>query len=202
MTFGGNYQYNGNSYLAVYGWTRSPLIEYYIVENFGSYDPSSNAQRKGQVTLDGSVYDIAQSTRTNQPSIDGTQTFQQFWSVRKSKRSSGTVDVGAHFRAWANAGLRLGTNHYYQIMACEGYHSTGNCNITVADAGSSNPQPTTAPTNPQPTTAPTNPQPSPQPTGGNCAAKWGQCGGSGWNGATCCQEGSCKASNEWYSQCV
>jgi Glycosyl hydrolases family 11 len=26
MTFGGNYQYNGNSYLAIYGWTRSPLI--------------------------------------------------------------------------------------------------------------------------------------------------------------------------------
>ncbi|KAH6873775.1 glycosyl hydrolases family 11-domain-containing protein [Coprinopsis sp. MPI-PUGE-AT-0042] len=164
MTYGGNYQYNGNSYLAVYGWTRNPLIEYYIVENFGNYDPSSNAQRKGTVTLDGSVYDIAQSTRVNQPSIDGTKTFEQFWSVRKNKRSGGTVDVGAHFRAWANAGLRLGSNHYYQIMACEGYFSTGNCNITVSDGGSSSP--TTS--NPQPTTQ--NPQPTtqnPQPTGGS-----------------------------------
>nr|AWM99281.1 lytic polysaccharide monooxygenase 9 [Rhizophlyctis rosea] len=35
-------------------------------------------------------------------------------------------------------------------------------------------------------------------TGGgvNCAAKWGQCGGQGWTGATCCQSGStCTFSN-------
>ena len=38
--------------------------------------------------------------------------------------------------------------------------------------------------------------------GGNCAALWGQCGGSGWTGATCCSAGSCKASNQWYSQCL
>jgi endo-1,4-beta-xylanase len=33
MTFGGNYQYNGNSYLAVYGWTRSPLIGVFFLED-------------------------------------------------------------------------------------------------------------------------------------------------------------------------
>lgn len=38
--------------------------------------------------------------------------------------------------------------------------------------------------------------------GANCAAKWGQCGGQGWTGPTCCQSGStCKASGTWYSQC-
>ncbi|KAJ3052313.1 hypothetical protein HK097_006541 [Rhizophlyctis rosea] len=37
----------------------------------------------------------------------------------------------------------------------------------------------------------------------NCAAKWGQCGGQGWTGPTCCQSGStCKFSNNWYSQCL
>ncbi|KAF5341010.1 hypothetical protein D9611_006136 [Ephemerocybe angulata] len=133
ITYGGTYSYNGNSYLAVYGWTRNPLIEYYIVDNFGTYNPSSGAQNKGSVTVDGAVYDILVSTRTNQPSIDGTKTFQQFWSVRRNKRTGGTVDVGAHFRAWSNAGLKLGTDHYYQIVACEGYQSSGNCNITVQD---------------------------------------------------------------------
>ncbi|KAH9901712.1 carbohydrate-binding module family 1 [Xylariomycetidae sp. FL2044] len=36
-----------------------------------------------------------------------------------------------------------------------------------------------------------------------CAAAWGQCGGSGWAGATCCDSGSaCIASNDYYSQCL
>jgi lysophospholipase L1-like esterase len=43
---------------------------------------------------------------------------------------------------------------------------------------------------------------TPQPTGGPCAALWGQCGGDGWTGPKCCSQGTCKASNQWYSQCV
>ncbi|CAG7851104.1 Probable feruloyl esterase C; AltName: Full=Ferulic acid esterase C; Flags: Precursor [Serendipita indica DSM 11827] len=39
--------------------------------------------------------------------------------------------------------------------------------------------------------------------GGNCAAKWAQCGGQGYSGPTCCQSGStCQFSNTWYSQCL
>ncbi|KAM0286399.1 hypothetical protein ACHAQH_000825 [Verticillium albo-atrum] len=56
--------------------------------------------------------------------------------------------------------------------------------------------PTTPPTTP-PSTPPTTPPPS-----GSCAALYGQCGGQGWNGATCCSSGSCKAANQWYSQCL
>ncbi|KAJ2924723.1 hypothetical protein H1R20_g12366, partial [Candolleomyces eurysporus] len=154
ISYSGSYSYNGNSYLAVYGWTRNPLIEYYIIENFGNYNPSTGADNKGTVTVGGAVYDMAVSTRVNQPSIDGTATFQQFWSVRRSKRTGGTVDVGAHFRAWANAGMRLGTQHNYQIVACEGYFSTGSCSITVSEgSGGGNPGNTTTP-----------------PPAGNCAA--------------------------------
>ncbi|KAJ3027332.1 hypothetical protein HDV00_011262 [Rhizophlyctis rosea] len=39
--------------------------------------------------------------------------------------------------------------------------------------------------------------------GTNCAAKYGQCGGQGFTGPTCCQSGStCKVSNQYYSQCL
>lgn len=39
--------------------------------------------------------------------------------------------------------------------------------------------------------------------GSGCAAKWGQCGGTGYTGPTCCASGSsCKYSNAWYSQCL
>ncbi|KAJ3042795.1 hypothetical protein HDV00_006615 [Rhizophlyctis rosea] len=38
---------------------------------------------------------------------------------------------------------------------------------------------------------------------GSCAARFAQCGGQGFTGPTCCQSGStCKASNQWYSQCL
>lgn len=128
------YQPNGNSYLAVYGWMRSPLVEYYIVENFGTYDPSSDATPLGEVTCDGATYKLASSWRYNAPSIDSTQTFQQYWSVRSSKRTGGVVNTGCHFDAWARAGLPMGS-HDYQIVATEGYYSSGYAEITVADAG-------------------------------------------------------------------
>jgi endo-1,4-beta-xylanase len=132
--YSGTYSPNGNSYLAVYGWMRNPLVEYYIVENFGTYDPSSDATPLGEVTCDGSTYRLAESWRYNQPSIDGTQTFQQYWAVRVNKRSSGTVNTGCHFDAWERAGLPMG-NHNYQIVATEGYHSSGFAEITVSDVG-------------------------------------------------------------------
>jgi hypothetical protein len=39
-------------------------------------------------------------------------------------------------------------------------------------------------------------------SGGSGAPLWGQCGGIGWSGPTTCAQGTCKVTNEYYSQCV
>jgi hypothetical protein len=71
-----------------------------------------------------------------QPSIDGTQTFYQYFSVRTPKKGfgaiSGTITFANHVKFWASKGLTLGTPDY-QVMATEGYQSQGSSDITVSE---------------------------------------------------------------------
>jgi hypothetical protein len=132
INFTGSFVGGNNGYLAVYGWTRNPLIEYYVVENYGSWTPPGG-KSIGTFSCDDGIYNIYQTTRTQQPSIDGTQTFQQYWSVRTSKRSNGKVTFANHVAEWKSKGLVLGTSWDYQIVVTEGYRSTGSSDITVSE---------------------------------------------------------------------
>lgn len=127
VEYGCDYRPNGNSYFCVYGWTVDPLVEYYIVESWGTWRPPG-ATAKGQITVDGGTYDVYETTRVNQPSIQGNTTFKQYWSVRTSKRTSGTISVTEHFKAWENMGLKMG-KLYETALTVEGYQSSGYANV-------------------------------------------------------------------------
>lgn len=116
----------GNSYLCVYGWTQSPLAEYYIVESWGTYRPTGTY--KGSFYADGGTYDIYETLRVNQPSIIGDATFKQYWSVRQTKRTSGTVSVSEHFKKWESLGMPMG-KMYETALTVEGYRSNGSANV-------------------------------------------------------------------------
>ncbi|MBP3951616.1 glycoside hydrolase family 11 protein [Bacillus sp. YZJH907-2] len=145
ISYGANFQPNGNSYLTVYGWAVDPLVEFYIVDSWGSYRPTGTF--KGTINVDGGTYDVYETTRTNQPSIKGTATFKQYWSVRTSKRTSGTISVSEHFKAWENLGMTMG-KMYEVALTVEGYQSSGSANVysntlTIGgnSGGGSNPPP-------------------------------------------------------------
>ncbi|CAG8983550.1 hypothetical protein HYALB_00004351 [Hymenoscyphus albidus] len=125
----------GNAYLIVYGWTTNPLVEYYIVESYGTHKPSDStkAVMKGNLTSDGGTCEIMTKMRVNKPSIQGTATFPQFWSIITDKRVGGTVTTGNHFEAWRKAGLKLGS-HNYMVVAVEGQDSNGTATVTVGVA--------------------------------------------------------------------
>lgn len=130
-----------NSYLALYGWTRSPLIEYYVIESYGSYNPAncSGGTDYGSFTSDGATYNVRRCQRVNQPSIDGNQTFYQYFSVRNPKKGfgniSGTITFANHANFWRSKGLNLG-NHNYMVLATEGYQSSGSSDLTVSEGAS------------------------------------------------------------------
>ncbi len=143
IEYGCDYQPNGNSYLCVYGWTVDPLVEFYVLESWGDWrPPGDDVAVKETVTIDGGTYEIYLTKRVNQPSIQGTKTFDQYWSVRTDRRTEGTISVSEHMKAWEKLGMKLGK--MYEVAVCvEGYQSSGKANLhtnnlTVGDSAEEN----------------------------------------------------------------
>ncbi len=105
----------------VYGWFRNPLVEYYIGNSGGSGSCG--------YSCNGRSFTLRTATRTNAPSIDGTQTFTQY--LASGSRSS-PVDMGCHFNAWRNCGRSVG-NQAYQVVMVEGWSSnSGSASVSVS----------------------------------------------------------------------
>jgi endo-1,4-beta-xylanase len=123
-----------HSYIGIYGWARNPnaekaeekLVEYYIVEDwFGNQwqddtTPITTSTTGGQVlgsfTMDGAVYNVIKNVRHNEPSIEGTKTFVQYFSIRQTLRKKGTISITEHFKQWERLGLQLGNMYEAKFL--------------------------------------------------------------------------------------
>ena len=124
-------------YVSVYGWGYydqqdipsgfSNEIEYYIVQDRGSYNPTSGGKKWGSAVIDGISYDFYTTDRINQPSLSGTSTFKQYWSIPSNTsqhRTKGTISISKHFSEWAKVGMKMGRLYEVASMKIESY--TGN----------------------------------------------------------------------------
>lgn len=124
-------------YVSVYGWGYydqqdipsgfSNEIEYYIIQDRGSYNPTQGGKKFGSATIDGISYDFYTTDRIQQPSLSGTSTFKQYWSIPSNTsqhRTKGTISISKHFKAWADAGMKMGRLYEVASMKIESY--TGN----------------------------------------------------------------------------
>lgn len=126
---------SANAYLGLYGWTKEPLAEYYVIENTGIHHPADNRNSTchGYFESDGATYEVWSKWRINAPSIIGNADFQQYWSVRTKRHVGGTINTARHFAAWVEAGLPLGEQQN-MAMGIEGQYGAGEAEITVGVA--------------------------------------------------------------------
>ncbi|MBP5481245.1 MAG: glycoside hydrolase family 11 protein [Paludibacteraceae bacterium] len=128
---GGNY-----SYIGVYGWTKSPMIEYYIVDD--SFTPNGGgmywgANQKGTYTMDGAQYRLMVGQRNNAPCITGNNcNFQQVFAVRSNSRTCGTISVSDHFKEWEKLGVDMSGGIYDCKIVCEVGGGQGSIEYTYA----------------------------------------------------------------------
>ena len=120
---------SGYNNVSVYGWFTNPLVEYYVCE-FGSV---ATGTFKGSVSSDGHTYNTYEHQQVNQPSIQGTATFEQYldnWGG-SSTGSNHSVTMGNHYSHWRSVGLPLGTFNELIFMGEAYGHQSGGINATV-----------------------------------------------------------------------
>ena len=126
----------GYSYIGMYGWSVSPCVEWYIVDDSYNKMPVNpgSTTNKGTADIDGGKYTLftRPTTGTGGSKCSGTSSWTQFYSVRQTARQCGQISVSEHFKAWEAAGMTLGKMDQAQILVEVG-GGTGTIDFTVAN---------------------------------------------------------------------
>lgn len=112
------------SFVGVYGWMadvpgdeKYTEVEYYIVDNWltenrkdiSTCNTDGHFTYLGEYEIDGAKYDVLTNGRENVESITPNKfTFMQYFSIRKTPRNCGRINVSEHMRKWEELGLNMG----------------------------------------------------------------------------------------------
>ena len=96
--------------VGIQGNTTEPKTEFYIIDYwiYEDADTTIFGTKMGEFTVDGDTYDIWQNTANKEPRVQGDMSFKQYFSIRRTVRDSGHIDITAHFKKWEELDLKLG----------------------------------------------------------------------------------------------
>jgi hypothetical protein len=124
----------GFSFIGAYGWSTTPCVEFYIVEDSYNKMPiSPGPTSTATVTIDGGTYRLYSqaTTGTGGSLCAGVSSWLQFFSVRQTARQCGQISISQHFSAWASAGMTLGNLAEARLLVETG-GGTGSIEFTTA----------------------------------------------------------------------
>jgi hypothetical protein len=129
----------GYSYIGVYGWARSPCVEYYIIEDSFNGMPVTpwNMQQKGSATIDGEVYKFFAGTSNGTGGSRCGTPFQQYWSIRQKGRQCGVMTITKHYEEWKKVGMNMDSILEAKVLVETGGGS-GTVDFPIANVKSSN----------------------------------------------------------------
>ena len=129
LHFDFEYESNGYSYIGINGCFSIYSGEYYIIENYGdSFSKPNSGSLLGTLSIDDGEYDIYLREVILPPNIHGISKRSEYWSVRKEKRSSGTISLKKHFDSFLKKGAII-ENVFTIGLFIEGYQSNGNADV-------------------------------------------------------------------------
>jgi hypothetical protein len=120
--------------------------------------------------------------------VPGTGGWQTYTTVTCSiSGATGTVDL--YWKFTGSGSAELFNFDWWQFDSGSGTSPDASTMVTSTTSGGSSTRTSSAPATTSSATT-------------DCSPLYGQCGGQTWTGAACCSQGTCKVTNEWYSQCL
>ena len=125
----------GYSYIGIYGWSVSPCIEWYIVDDsYNKMPVTPGGSKVGTAMIDGGTYNLIKrnTTGTGGSKCGSTTSWDQYYSIRTTARDCGQISITEHFKAWAANSLPLGKMDQAQILVEVG-GGVGSIDFSVAN---------------------------------------------------------------------